>query len=143
MKNSNLDLNFDLLELQKLFDNDVSSYIYHSPGKVVFLKAEDFDFVLKELVIKRENVDAFYDGKNNSAFKRSVNDGGTSLIGLAYLTNGQGAIKEEMNGKVFINLIHFLFHILHLRLYKSTKKAHSCHILTKKTVLLHDYKFIC
>lgn len=37
----------------------------------------------------------FYDGTNSNAFKRSVKTGGTSLIGLAYLTNGQGAVLEE------------------------------------------------
>lgn len=37
----------------------------------------------------------FFDGINSNAFKRSVKVGGTSLIGLAYLTNGQGAVLEE------------------------------------------------
>lgn len=37
----------------------------------------------------------FYDGTNHNAFKRSVNMGGNVLIGLAYLTNGQGAVLEE------------------------------------------------
>ena len=37
----------------------------------------------------------FYDGDNLNAFKRTVREGGTALIGLAYLTNGQGAVLEE------------------------------------------------
>lgn len=37
----------------------------------------------------------FYDGVNLSAFKRSVKTGGSTFIGLAYLTNGQGAVLEE------------------------------------------------
>ncbi len=37
----------------------------------------------------------FSDGINPNAFKRSVESGGTALIGLAYLTNGQGAVLEE------------------------------------------------
>ena len=37
----------------------------------------------------------FFDGTNMSAFKRNVNIGGNTLIGLAYLTNGQGAVLEE------------------------------------------------
>ena len=37
----------------------------------------------------------FLDGVNPNAFKRSVKEGGTILIGLAYLTNGQGTVLEE------------------------------------------------
>lgn len=38
---------------------------------------------------------SFNDGDNELAFNREVQDGGSSIIGLAYLTNGQGAVLED------------------------------------------------
>jgi len=39
--------------------------------------------------------ESFYDGTNVNSFSRKTSDGGSSIIGLAYLTNGQGAVLEE------------------------------------------------
>lgn len=38
---------------------------------------------------------SFTDGKNELAFNRNASDGGSAIVGLAYLTNGQGAVLEE------------------------------------------------
>lgn len=38
---------------------------------------------------------SFYDGTNELAFNRKASEGSSFIIGLAYLTNGQGAVLED------------------------------------------------
>ncbi len=38
---------------------------------------------------------SFYDGSNKNGFNRRVSDGGSTIIAMAYLTNGQGAVLED------------------------------------------------
>lgn len=40
-------------------------------------------------------IKTFTDGTNENSLKREAGDGGLPIMGLAYLTNGQGAVKEE------------------------------------------------
>lgn len=53
------------------------------------------DVDLSERHLDYSTSEDFYDGINPHAFKRSVKQGGNTVIGLAYLTNGQGAVLEE------------------------------------------------
>lgn len=53
------------------------------------------DVDLSERHLDYSTSEDFYDGINPYAFKRSVKQGGNTTIGLAYLTNGQGAVLEE------------------------------------------------
>lgn len=57
-------IKFDLLKLDQLFDNEISSRICHIPGNIVYLKTTDINKAIKELEIKKENVDAFCDENN-------------------------------------------------------------------------------
>lgn len=57
-------IKFDLQKLDELFDNEESSRIFHIPGKVIYLKAADSRIAIKELDLKKEDVDAFYNEKN-------------------------------------------------------------------------------
>lgn len=41
------------------------------------------------------SIKTFNDGINNKSLKREAGDGGLPIMGLAYLTNGQGAVLEE------------------------------------------------
>ena len=52
------------------------------------------DFSEKHMNYATSN-SSFYDGTNEKGFNRKVSDGGTVIISMAYLTNGQGAILEE------------------------------------------------
>lgn len=57
-------IKFDLQKLNELYDNEESSRISHIPGKVIYLKAADSRIAIKELDLKKEDVDAFYNEKN-------------------------------------------------------------------------------
>lgn len=57
-------IKFDLQKLDELFGNEESSRIFHIPGKVIYLKAADSRIAIKELDLKKEDVDAFYNEKN-------------------------------------------------------------------------------
>jgi C1A family cysteine protease len=37
----------------------------------------------------------FYDGTNSKGFDRKIDDGGSAIVAMAYLTNGQGAVLES------------------------------------------------
>ena len=41
------------------------------------------------------SIKTFTDGINSNSLNREAGDGGLPIMGLAYLTNGQGAVKEE------------------------------------------------
>ena len=66
--------------------NSMELNIQVTEGKIQDFSERHMDYATSE---------NFYDGTNPNAFKRSVKTGGTTLIGLAYLTNGQGAVLEE------------------------------------------------
>ncbi len=50
---------------------------------------------LSEKYLNYATSTSFNDGENKMAFNRVARDGGSTLVGLASLTNGQGAILEE------------------------------------------------
>ena len=50
---------------------------------------------LSEMHMNYATSNSFYDGTNEYAFNRTAADGGSFIIGLAYLTNGQGAVLED------------------------------------------------
>ena len=50
---------------------------------------------LSEAHMNYATSESFYDGTNEYAFNREASDGGSTIIGLSYLTNGQGVVLEE------------------------------------------------
>ena len=50
---------------------------------------------LSEAHMNYATSESFYDGVNEYAFNREASSGGSTIIGLAYLTNGQGVVLEE------------------------------------------------
>lgn len=72
-------IKFDLQKLNELYDNEESSRISHIPEKVIYLKAADSRIAIKELDLKKEDVDAFYDENNIIVYGeiklRTMNEG--------------------------------------------------------------------
>ena len=72
-------IKFDLQKLNELYDNEESSRISHIPEKVIYLKAADSRIAIKELDLKKEDVDAFYDENNIVVYGeiklRTMNEG--------------------------------------------------------------------
>lgn len=66
--------------------NSMELNIQVTDGKITNYSERHMDYATSE---------DFYDYTNPNAFKRSVREGGNSVLGLAYLTNGQGAVLEE------------------------------------------------
>lgn len=58
-------IKFSLNSLDELFINGINLCIRHVPGRVAYLKTYNTHVALNELSINANNVDAFYDGKNN------------------------------------------------------------------------------